>query len=177
MSLPEATRQQVRERAWFACEYCSVSETDTAGKLTVDHFRPTITGGTESLDNLLYCCWSCNQYKADYWPKNPGEMPLWNPRKEIGSVHFIEMEGGSLHALTPVGAFTLRRLRLNRGPLVAYRLRKRLQAEQLRLLTHYRRLVQALEQLQSQNDVLLEEQKHLLLAQRALLERMLKEEP
>ncbi len=176
MSLPEVTRQQVRQRAQFACEYCGVSETDAAGTLSIDHFRPTIQGGSDSLENLLYCCWRCNQYKADYWPRNTSELSLWNPREQPSGRHFIEIEDGTLHALTSVGAFTLRRLRLNRGPLVAFRLGKRIQAEQLRLLTHFRRLVRVLGRLRRQNDVLLDEQKRLLLDQRALLERMLEEE-
>jgi len=31
MSIPEAVREQVRQRAGFACEYCGATETDAAG--------------------------------------------------------------------------------------------------------------------------------------------------
>jgi len=80
MTIKAAIRKQVRERAGFACEFCGISETDTGGQLTVDHFRPKAKGGDDSLDNLLYCCARCNQYKLDYWPSRPDDPPLWNPR-------------------------------------------------------------------------------------------------
>ena len=45
MSLPDALRGEVRQRAAFACEYCGVTETDVGGLLTIDHFRPFARGG------------------------------------------------------------------------------------------------------------------------------------
>ncbi len=81
MTISEGLRDQVRDRAKFACEYCGVTEADTGGPLTVDHFRPRTSGGTDELDNLLYCCFRCNLYKADYWPAQPTDPPLWNPRQ------------------------------------------------------------------------------------------------
>jgi len=107
-------RQQVRRRANFACEFCGVSETDTGGELTIDHFCPQSKGGDDSLDNLLYSCVRCNQYKLDYWPDSPAEPMLWRPRHEPASLHFLELDDGALYPLTETGAFTLRRLRLNR---------------------------------------------------------------
>lgn len=68
MTWPDAIREPVRERAGFACEYCGVTETDAGGLLTLDHFQPTAHNGTDALDNLLYCCPSCNLHKAAYWP-------------------------------------------------------------------------------------------------------------
>jgi hypothetical protein len=109
----------VRERAKFACEFCGVSETDTGGRLTVDHFRPKSKGGTDDLSNLIYCCVRCNQYKQDYWPSFPQAPILWNPRETEAAKHFVELESGHLHPRTAVGNFTLRRLRLNRPPLVS----------------------------------------------------------
>src|SRR5438128_8754783 len=87
MSIREELREQVRPRAHFACEYCSVSETDTGDQLTVDHFQPQARGGTEALENLVYCCYRCNLYKADYWPSRPGEPHLWNPRQAPPGIH------------------------------------------------------------------------------------------
>jgi hypothetical protein len=173
MSLPEAIREQVRSRAICACEFCGVTEADTGGLLTMDHFRPSTQGGSDALDNLLYCCPRCNQYKADYWPADPAQPPLWNPRQTPASAHFIELDDGQLHSLSAVGAFTLRRLRLNRPPLVALRRRKRLQADEARLLARYRDLAEVLEHLNRQQAALLEEQHQLLEEQRALLRRLL----
>ena len=173
MSLPEGVREQVRKRAAFACEFCSVTEADAGGVLTIDHFQPSTQGGSDALDNLLYCCPRCNQYKANYWPAAPAGPPLWNPRHAPASVHFIELQDGTFHALSAIGAFTLRRLRLNRPPLVALRLRRRLQAEESRLLAQYRDLVAVLERLNRQQAGLLEDQRRLLETQRDLIRRLL----
>jgi hypothetical protein len=117
MTVPAAIREQVRQRAGFCCEFCGVTETDTGGPLTVDHFQPKTKGGTDDLDNLIYCCFRCNQYKHDYWPSAAHEPQLWNPRRERASQHFIELDNGYVHAVTAAGDFTIRQLRLNRsGP-------------------------------------------------------------
>jgi hypothetical protein len=173
MTIADEIRQQVRQRANFACEFCDVTETDTGGELTVDHFQPKAKGGDDSLENLLYCCARCNQYKLDYWPMHPEEPSLWNPRREPASQHFLELNDGTLYPLTAIAAFTIKRLRLNRPPLIAWRLRRRQQAEEIRLLTRYRSLVQLLAQLNSQLSVLMEEQRRLLEEQRELLRLLL----
>jgi len=173
MTIANEIREQVRQRANFACAFCGITETDAGGELTVDHFRPTTKGGDDRLENLLYCCQRCNQYKLDYWSAHPDEPALWNPRREPAAQHFLELDNGTLHPLTAMGAFTLKRLLLNRPPLVAYRLRKRQQSEEIRLLTRYREMVQLLEQLNTQLSVLTEEQRQLLEEQRELLRLLL----
>ncbi|MBM4254701.1 MAG: HNH endonuclease [Deltaproteobacteria bacterium] len=175
MNIDETTRLQVRERAQFSCEYCGVTETDTGGELTVDHFRPQSKDGTDDLANLLYCCPRCNQYKADYWSADENEPHLWNPRKEAFATHLLMLTDGTLYSITPIGAFTLRRLRLNRPPLVALRLRRYHHSQEQRLLARYRDLVTVLEQLQTQQVTLLEEQRKLLEEQRVLLKLLLEQ--
>ena len=175
MNISETVRRQVRQRANFSCEFCGVTETDAGGELTIDHFRPQSRGGADDLDNLLYCCQRCNQYKADYWPTPVDEPRLWNPRQESVASHLLTLADGTLYPITPIGAFTLRRLRLNRPPLVAHRLRKHHQGEEQRLLARYRDLVTVLEQLQAQHAVLLEEQRTLLEEQKALLRLLVKQ--
>ena len=174
MSVPSAQWRRLRERSNFACEFCGVSESDAGGLLTVDHFRPRTQGGTDDLDNLVYCCIRCNQYKQDYWPSNRQQPALWNPRDSDVASHFVELENGWLHPLTPAGAFTLSRLRLNRPPLVAWRLQRRYRQEQARLLANYRELVHLLERLRQQESRLLQEQQKLLFEQRALLRLLVK---
>jgi hypothetical protein len=173
MTVTPALREQVRQRAHFTCEFCGVSETDAGSELTVDHFQPTARGGDDSLENLLYCCIRCNQYKLDYWPTRPEDPQLWNPRREPAERHFLELDDGTLHPLTKVGAFTLRRLRLNRPPLVAHRLRRQQAVEEIRLLTRYRDLVRLVEELLAQQTALMEEQRALLKEQRELLQLLL----
>jgi hypothetical protein len=176
MSISADVRLAVRQRANFACEYCGVSETDTGGELTIDHYHPHTRGGTDDLSNLLYCCQRCNQYKADYWPTQPDDPILWNPRQEPMELHLLPLADGTLYPITPSGTFTLKRLRLNRPPLVAYRLQKRYQAEEIRLLKRYRDIVAVLEQLYEQQAVLLEEQRRLLEEQRSLVQLLLKQQ-
>lgn len=119
MSLTGDIREKVRERACFRCEFCGVTETDAGGELTIDHFRPVSRGGDDSSDNLVYCCVRCNQYKLDYWPESDGDTMLWNPRLENPDCHFLELDDGRLYPLSETGSLTVRRLRLNRPPLVA----------------------------------------------------------
>jgi hypothetical protein len=176
MTIPANVRFTVRQRANFACEFCGVSEADTGGELTIDHFRPQTKGGTDDLDNLLYCCQRCNQYKAAYWPTQPDDPILWHPRHDPIETHFLRLADGRLHPITASGAFTLQRLRLNRPPLVAYRLRKQSEATEEHLLERYCNLVTVLEQLHQQQIALLEEQRSLLEEQRVLLQLLLKQQ-
>lgn len=173
MTVTHAVRDQVRERAQYACEFCGITETDTGGELTLDHFQPRSKGGDDSLGNLIYCCARCNQYKHDYWPASPDHPQLWHPNRESASQHFLELVDGALHPLTPMGAFTLDRLRLNRPPLIAHRLRKRRREEEVTSLALHRDLALVLEQLLAQQAALLKEQKALLEEQRRLLEAIL----
>ena len=70
MTVPAAMWEQVRQRAGFGCEFCGVTDTDTGGQLTVDHFQPKGKKGSDNLENLIYACVRCNLYKADYFPEN-----------------------------------------------------------------------------------------------------------
>jgi len=175
MSIPTDVRWVVRQRAHFACEFCGVTETDTGGELTIDHFQPHTKGGTDAPENLLYYCHRCNQYKAAYWPTQSEDPPLWHPRHEPIERHLLLLANGTLYPITETGAFTLKRLRLNRPPLVAYRVRKQSEIAEYRLLTRYRDLVVILEQLHQQQVALLEEQQVLLEEQRRLVQLLLQQ--
>ena len=107
MTVSPSLRQQVRKRANFACEFCGVTETDTGGELTVDHYRPKTKGGKDTLENLLYCCVRCNLYKANYLPEKSDTPQLWNPRLTSFHQHFLELDDGRLSPLTPTGIITL----------------------------------------------------------------------
>jgi hypothetical protein len=173
MSISKKTKEFVRNRAEYACEFCGVTESDTRGRLTVDHYQPRTKGGSDELDNLLYCCFSCNLFKHDYYPAALAETPLWNPRHESFSTHFLELESGLLHPLTPVGFFTLDRLRLNRPALVANRLQKRQMLIEHQLLNRYRELNDMLHQINLLLNDRLMEQKQLLLEQQKLMKLLL----
>ncbi len=174
MTVTGETKELVRQRANSSCEFCGVTEIDAGGALTIDHYQPKAKGGADTPDNLLYCCARCNQYKADYWPAHPEDPLLWHPRLEPAAIHFFDLDDGMLQPLTATGAFTLIRLRLNRPPLVAYRLRKQQQADETLLLTRYRELVESLGQLNGQLTELMQEQHQLLQEQRELYRLLLR---
>jgi hypothetical protein len=55
MAVSETTFQLVRERAEFRCEYCGVSEDETGGILTIDHYRPLRCDGRVANPALPVC--------------------------------------------------------------------------------------------------------------------------
>jgi hypothetical protein len=172
MALPAGTVDQVRRRANFACEYCGVTETDSAGQLTVDHFRPRAREGTDELTNLLYCCYRCNLYKAGYWPAQATDPALWNPRQESRETHLLALADGSLYPITATGRFTLDRLRLNRPALVEYRRRKQSQNEEAVVLRQLQELLTSLKQLHDRLKEAVEERRALLREQRVAMVRL-----
>lgn len=169
MAVSAKDRELVRKRAKMACEYCGVREADAGGQLTIDHFQPQTKGGTDKLDNLLYCCIRCNQYKGNYWPSKPKQLSLWNPRHESFSKHFLELHDGSLHPLTPTAVFTLQHLHLNRPALIAYRKNRHETSQQANLLASYQELVEVMTRLAIQQSDVIEEQKKILQEQQELL--------
>jgi hypothetical protein len=173
MSVSSEIREQVRQRARRACEFCGVSEVDVGGLLTIDHFQPQSKDGSDDLDNLIYCCVCCNQYKQDYWPTSEAEPMLWNARQGDAPSNFVELEDGRVVAVSSLGEFTIRRLRLNREPLVEYRMQRRQRTEQTRLLQKYLDLASLLAQANKQLSDLVIEQQKLLQEQRDLLRILL----
>ncbi len=176
MTISSTLREQVRQRAIFACEYCGVTETDAGGSLTIDHFHPVSEGGSDDSTNLIYCCNRCNEYKAAYWPRTANSPSLWNPRQEAANIHFVVLANGSVHAITDAGHFTLQHLRLNRAALIAHRMQKRQREQELRLLIMYRDIVASLQQLRRHEAELIQEQRVLLEEQRRALRLLLEEQ-
>lgn len=114
-------REIVRQAFGYRCAYCGVHETDIGSELELDHFHPRAAGGSDDLENLVYCCPACNRIKSDFWPTYPTVRRLLHPHRDVISEHFQEDTCGQLIALTETGAFHIERLRLNRPPLVALR--------------------------------------------------------
>ena len=167
MSISPTIRENVRQRAGFACEYCGVSETGSGGALTVDHFQPTSKDGNDAEENLVYCCFRCNIYKGDYWAE---DSKLFNPRKDNRAEHFWFSESGKLLPLTETGEFTIKLLRLNRQPLVTKRWQDFQKLEERQILEQTQKAVETLLQLNRQQRELLKQQRNLLEEQRRLLE-------
>lgn len=173
MAIDSRQREFVRQRAHYCCEYCGTSETDAGGELTIDHFHPRSRGGSDQLDNLLYCCIHCNQFKGDYWQSNIAETRLWNPRIEPASLHFLEYEDGRLGPITETGEFTIRLLRLNRPALVASRLQKHESELRLHSIDQLHDMIRIYEQLLGQQSDIMQEQHKLLDLQRKLILQLL----
>jgi hypothetical protein len=134
--------EAVRQRYAYSCGYCGVSETDTAGELTVDHYRPVCVGGDETDENLIYCCARCNLYKGGFWP-TPDDVAVGrrvlHPTRDNFAEHLrLNVRTGEVEALTEVARFHISLLQLNRPALMAHRLRKQL----LRLLMQAEKLLQ-----------------------------------
>jgi hypothetical protein len=126
--LAHPKHKQVRQRYNFRCGYCEVSEVDTGGELTVDHFQPSSAGGDDSDQNLVYACFKCNQFKGDFVP-TPEErargLRLLHPGVDDIAAHLRQnQETGELEPLTETGRFHIDFLQLNRPALVAHRLKK-----------------------------------------------------
>lgn len=163
----------MRERANFACEYCGVSESDVGGELTIDHHQPQSANGGDEPENLVYSCHRCNLYKSDYWATDAESSRLWNPRNEFSDAHFWLSNNGKIYAITETAAFTIRRLRLNREPLVKHRRRKIKEITGRELIEHLRNAAELLVQTGEEQKRLLEEQQKLLAEQQRLLKILL----
>ena len=114
-------RQTIRRAYDFACGYCGVREEDAGSELELDHFQPRSLGGGEKVENMVYCCTTCNRIKGDFWAVSTDEKRILHPQRDNLDLHLRQDSDGLLTGLTETGKFHLKRLRLNRPPLVALR--------------------------------------------------------
>jgi HNH endonuclease len=118
MSINEATRQIVRERASYLCEYCHSPECLSANRFTVDHLTPKSLGGSDDLNNLALACRRCNERRYNFVagidPETQEMVPIFNPRQQNWNEHFIWTDKGvAIQGITAVGRATCIRLDLN----------------------------------------------------------------
>ena len=124
-----ALRRQVRALYRFACGYCGVSEASVGSELTIDHYQPRSAQGNDALENLVYACPACNQFKAETWSPLP-QLRVLHPHQDTLSQHLVEREDNTLQALTERGQFHIDTLHLNRPGLVANRRARRERAQE-----------------------------------------------
>lgn len=83
MAIPEQglpfSRENIFIRDDYTCQYCG--EKLSYHELTLDHIFPKSRGGDTSWNNIVTCCKSCNQKKADRTPQE-ANMPLLNKPEE-----------------------------------------------------------------------------------------------
>jgi 5-methylcytosine-specific restriction endonuclease McrA len=82
--IPRRTRMLSRKgilaRDRNTCQYCL--ELSTPAKLTLDHIVPRSRGGANTWENLVACCFACNNRKSDRTP-DEACMPLARYPKPI----------------------------------------------------------------------------------------------
>ncbi|MCS6806846.1 MAG: HNH endonuclease [Acidobacteriota bacterium] len=155
--LSDEVRDAVRYLYQFRCGYCGVREEDVGAELTIDHHRPTSQGGSDQLDNLVYCCSKCNAHKGSYWHETHApQIRLLHPRQDDLTLHLHEGADGYLTGSTPEGQFLIERLRLNRPALVTYRLNQQELKQRQDELRVAREREQALRQRIEELDALLQ---------------------
>jgi hypothetical protein len=151
----------------YRCAYCLTHEYFLGGEAgcCIDHYRP-VHGPFARPDlvadynNLYWCCRECNENKGDTWP-SPEDYALGlrflDPCRpeDDHDLHWRVLPTGVLEPNTPVGIYTIRRLKLWRPILQHYRAKTLLLQEEIRLLESHLRA------------------KRLSAAQRSLLERRL----
>jgi len=79
---------------------------------------PQSLGGTDELENLALACHRCNERRYNFMtgtdPQSQTEVPLFNPRQQEWSTHFIWTALGlKILGVTPIGRATCQRLDLN----------------------------------------------------------------
>ncbi len=123
------TARFVEARAAGRCEYCRMHQALQGATFHLEHVVPASRGGLAELDNLAWCCPSCNLRKSDRVevnnPDGPGTVPLFNPRRDSWEAHF-RWAGFVLVGQTAVGRAAATALNLNTPRRILIR-----QAEQI----------------------------------------------
>ncbi|NER48467.1 MAG: HNH endonuclease [Symploca sp. SIO1A3] len=118
MTISIASRQRIRQRANFLCEYCHSSEEASTSPFTLDHLIPKSLGGDDYENNLALACHRCNGRRYNFTegidPQTQSIVPLFNPRKDRWADHFIWSEDGQkIQGITAIGRATIERLDMN----------------------------------------------------------------
>ena len=115
-TVPAATAAAVRARADDRCEYCRMHQSLQGATFHVEHVLPASKGGPSTLDNLAWCCPSCNLHKSDRThatdPDTGSSAALFHPRQQAWPDPFA-WQGYDVVGRTPTGRATVAALRLN----------------------------------------------------------------
>jgi 5-methylcytosine-specific restriction endonuclease McrA len=80
--IPQQTRALSRKNILLrdrnTCQFCN--GTFPASELTLDHVVPRSRGGRSSWENLVACCYRCNNKKGDRTPEEAGLCLMRRPR-------------------------------------------------------------------------------------------------
>ncbi|MCU9947096.1 HNH endonuclease signature motif containing protein [Pseudomonas sp. PDM13] len=114
---------ELREDFYLRCGYCDTPDFFSGGRrgFHIDHFAPKSKFDQlkNTYANLVYCCPICNIGKSNDWPSND---PLVSVVDEVGYIdpcnsdyaeHLARRPDGVIVALTPLGSYIHRKLKLN----------------------------------------------------------------
>ena len=111
-----AFAQTVQERAAQRCEYCRMHQSLQGATFHVEHIIPESRGGPSTVDNLAWCCPSCNLHKSDRSvaidPDTNQLAPLFHPRQDDWNEHFAWLDYRQI-GRTASGRATIAALKLN----------------------------------------------------------------
>lgn len=115
--MDEATREFVRERAEFRCEYCRLPQAYApAVQFHVEHIRARQHRGADDPDNLALACPRCNSFKGPnlttHDPQTDDQVSVFNPRLHPWHEHFA-FDGVLIVGRTPIGRATVALLNMN----------------------------------------------------------------
>ena len=90
MAIPDSelpfSRENIFTRDNYTCQYCGKKL--PASELTLDHVFPKSRLGPDTWENIVACCKTCNQYKANRTPKEAGMKLLRRPERPSDSKLF-----------------------------------------------------------------------------------------
>ena len=72
------SRKNILLRDRNTCQYCATVL--PSGELTLDHVLPRSRGGRSTWENLVACCYTCNNRKGDRTPEEAGIKLQRRPR-------------------------------------------------------------------------------------------------
>lgn len=110
------TRDLVRQRAGYRCEYCRLHQQYSDLTHHIEHIVAKQHGGNDGLENLALACHRCNLHKG---PNLSGIDPrtgllahLFHPRRDQWIDHFA-FDGEWIIGTTPTGRATVQVLAMN----------------------------------------------------------------
>lgn len=105
------------------CGYCDTPDYYSGGTrgFHIDHFAPKSKFAElkNEYTNLVYCCPICNIGKSDDWPGDDPSVSYIDakgyvdPCNEDYQIHLARDADGTILALTPLGTYIHKRLKLN----------------------------------------------------------------
>jgi hypothetical protein len=115
-AVDQVVAARIRERASDRCEYCGMHQSLQGATFHVEHVLPSSRGGPSTIDNLAWCCPSCNLHKSDRThasdPQTGRLEALFHPRRDDWNVHF-GWDQERVVGRTPSGRATVDALKLN----------------------------------------------------------------